>query len=232
MNPQQNSFPLPAQPKSSKKLLAVVILLVLLLVVSLVFGYWAYSGKQDATNNLDQKVAAAVASAKTAQAASLQAQFDAQSKSPNKTFTGSATYGSISFNYPKTWSAYVDTSSDSEPINAYFYPDQVPGTQSGTAYALRVELVGQAYADVLGNFQSQIQSGALTAQAYIPAKLKGVANVQAGTRLDGALTSDAKTKGSMVVLKVRDKTLEVYTQSTDFSADFNNTILPSLTFAP
>lgn len=231
MNPQQNSYPLPNQPKS-KKLLVLTTGLAVLLAISLGFGYWAFTGKQDYKNNADKKIAAAVATANKAQAVALQAQFDQQSKAPTKTYTGSATYGSISFNYPKTWSAYVDTSGDSQPINAYFHPDQVPGIQGGTAFALRVELLSQAYSEVLASFQSQISSGSLSATAYVPTKLKEVANIQTGTRLEGALTQDGKTNGAMVVLKVRDKTLKIYTQSTDFLSDFSNTILPSLSFAP
>ena len=33
-----------------------------------------------------------------------------------KTFTGSSTYGSITFKYPNTWSSYVDQTNTSEPI--------------------------------------------------------------------------------------------------------------------
>ncbi len=231
MNPQQATYPLPVPPKSKKTTLFLIVL-GLLLIGALAFGIWAYMGKSDLQKNTNQKITAAVASAKTAQTATLQAQFDEQSKSPSKTFTGSATYGSVTFNYPKTWSGYLDTSNTGQPLNAYFYPDLVPGTQSGASYALRVEIVNDAYADVLTQYQSQISAGSLTAAAYIPEKLKTNTSVQVGTKFDGLLTSDAKSKGSMVVMRVRDKTLKVYTMSSDFVADYNNTILPSLTFVP
>jgi len=58
----------------------------------------------------------------------------------------------------------------------------------------------------------------------------GVTNVQPGTRLDGTLDQD--TNGSMVIIKVRDKTLQIYTESNDYLGDFNDTILSSLNFAP
>lgn len=207
-------------------------ILIALLIISFGFGAWAYIGKADLQTNTNKKIDSAVAAAKTAQAAALQAQFEAANKSPNKTFSGSATYGSITFDYPKTWSAYVDTTNSSEPINAYFHPDSVPGIQGSTNYALRVEVVAGTYSDILAGYQSQITAGKLTAAAYIPPKLAGVANVQAGTKLDGLLNDNAKVSGSMVVMKVRDKTLKVYTMSNDYVADFNNTVLPSLTFAP
>src|SRR5438105_1988355 len=103
--------------------IVIEILLVLALAASAAFGYWAFSGRQDYKDNSDKKADAAVAAAKTAQAAQLQQQFDEKYKSPYKVFHGSSTYGTISFNYPKTWSAYVDETNSSEPINAYFYPE-------------------------------------------------------------------------------------------------------------
>ena len=203
------------------------------LIAAIIFGGWAFSKMQDYKNNSDKKSAAAVAAAKKTQAAQLQAQFDEQSKLPTKTFQGSPTFGSITFNYPRTWSGYVDSSSSNEPINGYFYPDVVPGTQSKTAYALRVELVSTDYSQVLQQFNSQITQGTATAKAYMPPKLQGVANVVAGTYLTGQVNNQDQTqRGNMVIMKVRDKTLEIYSESTTFAADFNNTVLGSLTFVP
>jgi hypothetical protein len=36
----------------------------------------------------------------------------------------------------------------------------------------------------------------------------------------------------MVVIKVRDKTLKIYTESTDYMSDFNDIVLKNLTFSP
>lgn len=225
----------PQAPKNSHVALISAIVLGVLLIVALIFGYSAYSTGQDYKNNSDAKSAAAVAAAKKTQAATLQAQFDTQSKSPYKTYKGSSTYGSISFQYPKSWSAYVDETSSDEPLNAYFYPGQVPGTTSSTAFALRVELVNDAYADVLQQFQSQITAGAVSAAAYVPPKMKTVANVQVGTLFSGSINANQDgtyQQGQMMVIKVRDKTLKIYTESNDYAADFTGTILPSLTFVP
>jgi hypothetical protein len=216
--------------KQPVALIIISVVLGLALVGSLVFGVWAFNGRQDYKNNSDKKSAAAVAAAKSAQAKELQAQFDQQSKSPNKVFQGPVTYGSISFNYPKTWSAYVDQSSSTEPLNSYFYPDQVPGLQSNSAFALRVELVNTTYSQVIQSFSSQIKIGKLTAAAYTPPQMSGIANAQVGTRLDGQILSNQT--GSMVIIQVRDKTLEVYTESSNYLGDFNNTVLPSLKYTP
>ncbi|HEU5004866.1 MAG TPA: hypothetical protein VFT49_02140 [Candidatus Saccharimonadales bacterium] len=240
MNPQtpyaQPPAPMgPMLPRQSKKPLMFAIVFGLLFVAAAVFGYWAFSGRQDYKNNSDKKVADAVAAAEKSQAAQLQTQFTQQSKQPYKTYTGSATYGSINFNYPKNWSAYVDETGSGQPIEGYFYPNQVPGINGGTAFALRVELVNTDYSSVISNFQGKVQQGQVRASAYTPPKMNGVANTQIGTRFDGAISQDSQgnnQNGSMVVLKVRDKTLQIYTESNDYLSDFNNTILASLSYKP
>ncbi len=211
-----------------------IVVLAGLLVLSLTFGYWAFSGRQDFKNNSDKKAATAAATAKTQQTAADKVTYDALIKQPYKTFTGSATYGTISFSYPKTWSAYNDQTSQTEPINAYFYPGEVPGVSSGTAYPLRVELTSTDYAEAIQQYSQQITGSTLKSAAYIPPKMAGVANIQPGTRFDGPLWQNGQTSqtGSMVVIKVRDKTLQIYSQSPDFANDFNNIVLPSLTFVP
>lgn len=208
----------------------LLVFLIIALVGALIFGGWAFMSRQDYKNNSDKKAALAVDAARKTQTSQLQQQFAEQEKLPTKTYKGSATYGSVSFNYPKTWSGYVDESSSSEPINGYFYPGIVPGLQSKTAYALRVELVDTDYSSVLGAHDSQIKNSSAKASVIIPPKMVGVTNVGPGTRLDGAL--DQSTNGSIVIIKVRDKTLQIYTQSNDYLNDFNNIVLPSLTFAP
>lgn len=230
----QNTFPLPTKPSRAPLLAAVI--LAILLIVSLAFGYWAFSGRQDYKTNVDKKIATAVAAAEVTQKTTLQKQFDEQSKSPYKTFTGPSTYGSITFQYPKTWSAYVDESgSGNSLVDGYFHPDQVPGVSGQAAYALRVQLTNDDYATVLQQFDTFTSGGQAKASAYIPPKMKNVASVQVGTRIDGVIdraNDSSNITGAMVVMKVRDKTLKVYTESNDFLSDFNNTILPSLTFAP
>jgi hypothetical protein len=172
MNPQQPSGPVSYNSSSSggNKLLLVVALGILL-IISLVFGIWSFKQMQDYKDSSNNKVTAAVDEAKKSQAAQLQSQFSELLKSPYKSFHGSPTYGSVSFNYPKSWSAYVDTENTSEPINGYFHPNEVPGTQSKTAYALRVELVNTDYAQLLQQYNSQITSSTLISPAKLTLKI-------------------------------------------------------------
>lgn len=217
----------------STSVVLCVVLSILFVAVS-GFAFWAFSGRQDYKNNSDKKSAKAVSAAETAQAAKLKTQFDEEAKNPNKIYTGPAVAGSVTFGYPKTWSAYVDESGSSQIINGYLHPNIVPGLQTTTAFALRVEVSNSAYAEAVKQMDSFVKIGKVKAAAYLPPKMGKVAGVQPGMRFDGAISNNQSgdLQGAMVVLPVRDKTLKIYTQSPTFLADFNNIILPSLTFSP
>lgn len=236
MNPQTPVPPTPLTFSKPNKTPAATIILGVLLVAVIIFGVWAYMGRQDYKNNVDKKVAAAVAADEKSRAAQLQNQAQLAFDAVNTyEYQGSSTYGSVTFRYPKTWSGYVDETNASQPVNGYFQPNIVPGIQSDTAFALRVELSDNDYQNVVDQFQSAIQAGTVKASAYLPPKLAKTSGVIAGLRLDGVIGQDSsgnKQTGSMVILKVRDKTLQIYTESTKYLNDFNKVILASLTYKP
>jgi hypothetical protein len=208
------------QKDSQQGSVLITVILSVLLVFSLVFGFWAFGQMHTYKDKSDQKVAAAVSDAVVAQQAADQKKFDDESKNPYRTFTSSQTYGSITFNYPKTWSAYVDTSNSSSPINGYFHPDQLPAIDDNFAFALHVELLNTPYNQAVH-------------VAYVPDKLQKTPNVQAGVRLNGNFGGNGATKnGSMVIIQVRDKTLKISTEAPNYLNDFNNIILKSLAFSP
>lgn len=202
-------------------------------MLSLIFGLWAFSARQATLKTAnDQSAAAAAALAKQKAAEN---KYDTLLKQPYKVFKGPANYGTVTFNYPKNWSAYVDAASSTEPINAYFYPDQVPSVQSDTAFPLRVELLDDDYATVVQQYTAQATQGSISSHAYVPPKLAKNPSVQPGVRLDGAIgqtPSGNVLQGEMVILKVRDKTLQIYTQANSNLSDFNNVVLNSLSFLP
>jgi len=234
MNPQTGGAGFQAPTHKSSSTL-ITIILGFLLICALGFGAWAFSGRQDYKNNSDQKSAAAVVVAIKAEDVKQLANYNELLKKPYKTYTGPQTFGSITFSYPLTYSAYVDTGDQSQPIEGYFHPQVVPGIDSGTAFALRLELVDTDYSAVLQDVSSQNSDNPPTATAYIPPKMKKVSNVQAGTLLTGPIGQDQQgnpQNGAMLIIPVRDKTMQIYTQSTDYLSDFNNIVLPSLTFSP
>ena len=124
--------------------------------------------------------------------------------------------------YPKTWSAYVK--SNNNVFNAYFHPDFVPTTDSQTNnFALQVQVLQQSYSSVLSSFNGQ--QGVAVKPYALPKVPKVV-----GVRVDGKIGSN-KT-GSMIVLPLRGSTLQIFTQSDQFKADFDNIILPGFSFNP
>ena len=210
-------------------LLIPVILLTILFLAAAGFAYWAFASRQDYKNNSDAKSAAAVAANKQVVQAADAKQYAEAAKSPLVTYVGPDAYGSVHVVYPKTWSGYVDVTSQSTPLNAYFHPDYVPATTSGQTYNLRVEVAATTYSRVLGLYSTQVGRGTITATPYSLPKVPGVV----GTKLSGAIFQGAnKGTGTMVLLPMRDKTLEIWTESNDYLNDFDTYVLPNMSFSP
>lgn len=185
------------------------------------FSVWAFVNYLDQKNNVDAKVSAAVADAKRDQASDDQKTFAEQEKAPNRQLVGPADLGEVTFSYPKTWSVYVDKSSSSA-YEAYLAPLAVPSVDNtASIFATRVSIVDTKYETVLATFNERLKNGNLKAA---PITVSGVD----GMRLDGAFSTSVK--GSMVLFKIRDKTLQISTQSEAYQGDFDNIVLKSLTF--
>ncbi len=209
-------------------IILVVVGLATLLIFSLIFGFWAYAGKQDYKTNVDSKIAAAVVVAKQQEGSAKDVAFAAAEKLPLRPYHGPQAYGSIVVNYPKTWSAYVDdTGNGSAPVDGYFAPNAVPAiTGQASVFALRIQVLSQAYSQVLQAIANQQQSGK---QVVTPFALPKVPSA-VGVEITGTLVGN-KT-GTMVVLPLRDKTLEIWTEGNQFLSDFNTSILPNTSFSP
>jgi len=205
-----------------------LVLSILLLIGAAVFGGWAYSKMLDYKNNADAKIAAAVQVAKQQEDTAKDAAFAQAEKNPLRTYTGPGAYGSVTVSYPKTWSAYVADDTNSSPyIDGYFNPGVVPDVQGqSSAFALRVQVLQQSYSSAVASFTGNVQSGATKITPYHMPKVPNVIGVRAEGKLDG------QTSGSMVILPLRNMTLEVWTETPATQSDFDNIILPNFTFAP
>lgn len=205
--------------------------LVLALIGVTVFGVWAFSGRQDYKNNADKKVAAAAEVAKKQQIDVDNKRFAEELKNPLKTYTGPDAYGSVSIQYPKTWSGYVTVSSSTSGalVDGVFHPDIIPGFTSSNgrpALALRLQIINQDYSSVINKYTSSVQRGVLTATPYALPKMPE----QVGTKFTGQLAENLT--GTEVVIPLRDKTLVLGTDTDQYLADFNTYILPNVTFVP
>jgi hypothetical protein len=229
-NPYAEFMPSPQQVKPAKRSPVTVIvigLLVFLLVVFLGLFTWAYMSRQDYKNNSDKKSDIAAGKAVKIAEAAKEKDFAEREKNPYSAYNGAATYGSLHVVYPRTWSAYIiEKNNASTPIDGYVHPSFVPSADSGTNFALRFKIVSQPYAQSVKAFDADVKKGKVKASAYQLPKVQGVT----GTRIDGEIKKGQKS--SMVIFPLRDKTLEVWTESADFVNDFNSIILANFTFEP
>ena len=102
----------------------------------------------------------------------------------------------------------------------------MPGLQSDLPVALRFTVSGTNYSSIVKTFDSQVKAGKVKVTPYKADKVPNVI----GVRLDGEITKDKQ--GSMIIVPLRDKTLQVWTESPQFVPDFNTIILPNLVFVP
>ncbi len=211
----------------SGSLVLPFVIVFILMLTAIGFGAWAYMGRQDYKNKSDDKSAAAVKIAVAAESVRKDKEFAEAEKSPLKTFQGSETFGSIGFQYPKTWSAYVVVNDKgATPVDGYFHPDYVPSATGDTAFALRLQVVNISYSEVLKTFDATTKTGKVKVSAFRAAKVPS----ELGSKIEGEIST--KKQGTLILIPLRDKTIKVWTENAEFTADFNNTILPSLTFIP
>ncbi|MCL2869694.1 hypothetical protein FWF48_02700 [Candidatus Saccharibacteria bacterium] len=194
-------------------LLIVVIVMSVLLAVLAGLGVWLYVQYSDQKTNVDGKINEAVALAKKEQAQQLEAKFVQREKEPNREFVGPDDYGRLSFMYPKTWSVYVaKDASNGGTYEAYLNPVLVPPVSSDQIFALRLLIEEKSFDTVLKTYESAIKKGDLRSSAIT------VGGTQA-TRLDGIVYKDMR--GSIVLLKIRDKTATIRTDAETFKTDFD-----------
>jgi hypothetical protein len=208
---------------SVNPLLIASILLAVLTAGLAGFGIWAFSNYQDQKNNTDSKIETAVTKAKVTQAAELEKQFLEREKQPYTKFNGPDDLGHVSFDYPKTWSVYVDKNGAAGGYEAYLNPGTVPTVAGDQPYAARVVIDDRTYQETLKSYESLVKKGNLKSSPI-------TVNNFTGVRLDGAFSK--QREGSSVIFKVRDKSLIISSDATAFRNDFDNVIVKSLDFNP
>jgi hypothetical protein len=221
MYPEQSSYQPPTHANRH------VIPLVLASGLALLFGVlaaWLFTRYTDIQRDRDDQVATAVAAANQALTTALETEFAEKNKSPYATFTSSDQTGALDLTYPRTWSAYIEEStSATASLEAYFYPDYVPKINRDVNYALRLSVKSSQYTKVVESYQREVESGELKARAITISGAKGL-------RFDGVVQDDKE--GALVVLPLRDKTISLWTESAEFLKDFNDIVLPNLSYQP
>lgn len=183
---------------------------------------WALINYFDQKDNVDTKVSSAVATAVKDQADKDAAAYQEKEKEPNRQFTGPEDYGSVSFDYPKTWSVYVnkDASSGGD-YEAYLNPGSIPPISSTQQFATRVTISDKDYDREITSYENLVKKGDLNSRGV---KVNGDFNA---TRFEGSFTKDIR--GAAVVFKIRDKTVTIRTDADTFKSDFDS-IVKTITF--
>lgn len=201
-----------------------LMLSVVFIIATVVFGgvmTWALISYFSEKGTVDTQVATAVSDAKKTQADADTAKFNERDKQPNRQFVGPDDFGTLRFDYPKTWSTYVSNDGRTGgTYQAYFNPVSVPAVTTTSLYALRVTIETKDYDQVISSYTSLVKSGALQSSVVKSGN-------QTGARLDGNFTKDLR--GSAVIFKIRDKTATIRTDANTFESDFN-ALVSTLTF--
>lgn len=205
--------------------IVAVVLLGIGLVGAVAFGVWAFIGMQENKSDLDAKIEAASAVAVEKAETAKETEFAEREKDPFASYSGSATYGSLGFRYPKTWSVYAEEKPSGTVLDLYAHPRAVAGISKENSYALRVQILSSQYASEAAKIQRLVDRGSAAVTAF---RAKNVPDVL-GLRATGEIVSGKQ--GAMVMLPQRDKTFVLWTEQPDFVGDFDK-VIESLTFVP
>lgn len=195
----------------------ILSIIAILAVIGLaVLSVWAYTNYIDQKTNVDSKITLAVATAKKEQADTDAAKYSVYEKSPYRQLVGPDDYGHLTINYPRTWSAYIaQDASNGGDYEAYLNPESVPPVSGSQIFALRITIEDKDYETAVDEFSSLVESGDLTSKSV---KIDN----STGVRFDGKFSDDLR--GSLVLFKIRDKTLTVRTDAQTFTDDFDKAI--------
>ena len=185
---------------------------------------WMYVKWNSAQGTVDSQVNAAVAQAVYDKTAELEVEFSEREKSPYIYFSGPADYGQLSFEYPKTWSLYEAQSADTGgDYEAYLNPGVVYAPNNNTVTALRVLIKNQAYDDFIKQYEGYLKDGRLSVEVR-------VVNGENANVYSGELPGTDKLQGIVAILRIRDKTAVLQTDSSQVFGDDFYRILDSVQY--
>lgn len=196
--------------------LIAIILVSLAAVLLAGLSVYLFLQYNEQKTDVDGKVAVAEAEARREQQEADDLKFAQREKEPNREFVGPDDYGRLTFSYPKTWSVYVaKDAAQSSTYEAYLNPAVVPTIGAKQQFALRVLIEDKNYDTVLASYDARVKKGSLKSS---PTSSNGVD----GTRFDGIF--DENRRGAVVIYKLRDKVISVFTDADTFKSDFEELI--------
>ncbi len=143
-------------------------------------------------------------------------------ESPFRDYKAPDFYGNFVIKFPKNWNAYVTEDQSSETqVNLLLHPNAVKLDKSLKVdnYAFRALLINRPEAQIFtDHFQSGVKSGKLVQKSTT---VSGIG----ATWLDGKF--DSTHNGIIVLVPVRDKTLEFITDTHDYIPEFDQILSQS-----
>jgi len=196
-------------------LIAVIALAVVALGLGS-FSIWAYVSYSEANDDLQGKLTVARTEARAEQAEVDEEKFAEREKQPNKTFKAPDDYCGLTFQYPKTWSAFEsELVTNGGDFKAYLNPDVVPPISNTQQYALRVTIEQRDYDTVMDQYRSLVQKGDLKQSTT-------ASEGNQGARLTGNFSRNIR--GDAVMYRCRDKTITIRSDADVFKSDFERVI--------
>lgn len=211
----QNVKPVKVNTWSTLQII-IVILVSLLAAVFIGLFIWMLVKWRTAYDDVQGQIDEAVVEAVNTKAEELETEFAEQEKYPYKTFAGPADYGELSFEYPKTWSAFTDKDASSGgDYEAYLNPDVVPMITSTQIFSLRVTIKDSSFDSVTKSYETLVKNNKVT----MTVRPVGGENANIYTGL-----LDNKFQGIAAVFKIRDKTAIIRTDAMIFEEDFTRVL--------
>ncbi|MBO7561149.1 hypothetical protein J6T21_03950 [Candidatus Saccharibacteria bacterium] len=206
------------------KNIALIALGVIALILGILFVL-KLKDYNELSADIDGKIAMSTAEAVDENSAKLEKEFAEREKSPLRSFTGPEDYGALSFDYPKTWGIYVDSdASKGGDYVAYFNPVQIdPLSDKASVYALRLTITNTSFEKTVAKYQNLLSQKKTNLSMNTITVNGTVANHYSGT------IPGTDFNGYIVIIKIRDKSAILQTESYLFEADYNK-LLDSIQF--
>lgn len=212
-----------AAERTEGKLKFAAIGMGVVLVVVVIALFWALAQYQGARNDIDAELEAAREVARTEQKAESEAACKELMNSPFSLITGPSEYGSLKVQYPKTWSVFIqEAAARGGDYRVFFHPKVIRPIRDEERFALRLIIYDDRnrYEGFENEYRGLVEDRKLTVSDWSKTTTDGYNAT--GLRFDGQFNDELK--GSVLIFRIRDKTVWLRTDSQEFLGEFNEII--------